>query len=644
LTIRYLRLSGMALALSAVACNTAQAASDNADASSTLPAITVTNSRFAETFAQSLPQTTVITSDAIEQSGLTDVSQILQKLGNVPTRINLNGTPDLSLDLRGYGTTSDNNVVVLLDGVRLSEIEQATARVSMIPVESIDHIEIIRGGSSVLYGEGATSGIINIVSHSKLTDLATLSAGGGSFSTAEGNAYASRRIGDTSVALFGKSFQTDNYRDNNRSEVHSGGGSVIWQPKPDATLGLRFFADSEDTRFPGPLTLSQFQQNPRQTLTPDDRGTISGGTFTLFGSIRYGNTDFALDANARNKEASSVLPSLGGTTVSSADFLSLSPRAKVHDWLTQNNELAAGIDLSRWDRTYSSVYPAYPQYSLVGEHLIQNSSALYVRDDWAITDADRLVVGGRAERIQKEIAASSNFPLTAFEVQYTRVLLRRLEGYVRTGESYRVANIDEIRGAAGTLLPQTSMDYELGLAWDRAAPTHATLRVFRSDIRNELVFDPVQFINLNLPPTRRQGVELEGAYQLNPQLALRGSWQSIQALFVDGAYQGHRVPLVPRFNAQTGVEWNPLPNQALDLSARWVGDQPMDSDFLGTQPPIPFYWTADFRYSWAWTRQWTLFAAANNLMNRKYYDYANSYGAYYPSPGINFSASLKYRF
>ncbi|MDE2259589.1 MAG: TonB-dependent receptor [Betaproteobacteria bacterium] len=615
-----------------------------ADPVSGLSPITVMSSRFDESLDQSLPQTTIITSGDIERSGLSDVSQILQKLGNVPTRINLSGTQDQSIDLRGYGITSDNNVVILLDGVRLSEIEQAAARTSMIPVESIDHIEIIRGGSSVLYGEGATSGVINIVSKNHPGDSTIISGGLGSFATKESNIWASRQIDGTSVALFGKTLNTDNYRDNNQAQVRTGGAAVQWQPDADRTLGIRLYSDSEDTRFPGPLTLTQFQQNPRQTVTPNDSGNISGNVVTVFGKAMVNNTELAIDANVRNKQSTSNLPSLGGSTDISANFEDLSPRAKIHDAGFKGNDLTLGLDLSRWDRMYSSVYPAYPQYSTVGEHLIQNSDALYLRDDWNLDPVDRIVAGGRVERIQKELAANDSSNLHAFELQYIRTLFSKLESYVRTGESYRVANIDELRGAAGNLLPQTSMDYEAGISWNRMAPSNATLRVFRSNIHNELVFDPVQFININLPPTQREGIEIEGSYQAAPSFALRGSGQWIKAVFVDGAYQGHRVPLVPQFNIQTGVQWKPEAHQTLDLSARLVGQQPVDSDFMGTMPPIPFYWTADLRYNSILSKQWTLVASANNLLNRQYYDYANSYGAFYPSPGRNFGMLVKYAF
>lgn len=622
----------------------ASGADDSSSETPGLAPITVLSSRFDETPAQALPQTTIVTSEEIARSGLTDVSQILQKLGNVPTRINLNGTQDQSIDLRGYGITSDNNVVVLLDGVRLSEIDQTAARTSMIPVESIDHIEIFRGGSSVLYGEGATSGIINIVSKGNPGNSTVASAGLGSFATKEGNLWASKQIDTTSVALFGKLFNTDNYRANNQAQVRTGGASLQWQPDATQSLGVRLYSDSEDTRFPGPLTLAQFQQNPRQTFTPFDAGTISGNDVTVFGKALYDRTELAFEANVRNKQETSNLPSLGGNTSIAADFSGFSPRARIHDAGVQGNELTTGIDLSRWDRTYSSVYPAYPQYSTVGEHLIQNSSAVYVRDDWTLTPTDRLIAGVRTERIQKEVASNDSSNLSAFELQYVRTLFSAVESYVRTGQSYRVANIDELRGAAANLLPQTSMDYETGITWNRLAPSNATLRLFRSDIQNELMFDPVQYINVNLPPTQRQGLELEGRYQVVPDVALRGSGQWIRAIFVDGPYQGHRIPLVPLFNIQAGAEWKAMERQTWDLMARFVGPQAVDSDFFGVQPPIPYYWTADLRYNATLTQKWSLVASANNLLNRQYYDYANTYGAIYPSPGRMMSLLAKYRF
>ncbi len=648
----YLAIFANALPLFLSFMSAPTSAAEPTDSAAALPLITVSASRFDESLGQTLPQTTLITHTAIEKSGLTDVSQILQKLGNVPTRINLTGAQDLSIDLRGYGATSDNNVVILLDGVRLSEIEQATARVSMIPVETIDHIEIIRGGSSVLFGEGATSGVINIVSRKRLDDLATVSAGLGSFSTQESSAYVSKQNGAVSIAAYGKTLNTDNYRQNNQEQIRSGGAAVQYQPQPNTLLGMRLYTDQEATHLPGPLTLAQFQQNPQQSINPNDYGTTSGNTVTLFGSTLIQNTELAVDINARNKQANSVLPSLGGSTNSSAHYFGVSPRAKIHDLLVAGNDLSFGMDLSRWDRTYSSIYPAYPAFSTIDESLVQNSLAAYFRDDWTLSPSNRLTMGARLENIQKEVVhfngagASPNTrnALSAVELQYTHSWSSTMEAYARTGQSYRVPNIDDLRGAAASLLPQTALDFELGLSFQRLSPSNATLRVFRSDIHNELAYDPVQYTNVNLAPTQREGVELEGRYQAASGIALRGSLQVIRALFSQGAYAGNRVPLVPSFNAQSGIEWEVTPNQSVDLSARLVGPQYVDSDFTNTLAQIPFFWTADLRYSNKLSAHWSISMSLNNLLDRKYYDYANSYSGYYPSPGRNGEVQLKYHF
>jgi iron complex outermembrane receptor protein len=54
-------------------------------------------------------------------------------------------------------------MVIMVDGVRLNENELASSVLSTIPIDTVERIEIVRGGSSVLYGEGATGGVIQIV-------------------------------------------------------------------------------------------------------------------------------------------------------------------------------------------------------------------------------------------------------------------------------------------------------------------------------------------------------------------------------------------------------------------------------------------------------------------------------------------------
>ena len=76
------------------------------------------------------------------------------------------------------------NLVVLLDGQRLNENELTGIKWSSIPINSIERIEIMRGAGAVLYGAGATGGVINIITRTpgrkptqkRLTNGETVSA------------------------------------------------------------------------------------------------------------------------------------------------------------------------------------------------------------------------------------------------------------------------------------------------------------------------------------------------------------------------------------------------------------------------------------------------------------------------------------
>ena len=154
----------------------------SSEGASVLPSITVYASRFEEKLADALPQTSVVTAAEIQKSGASNVSEVLSKVAGLPMRINLDGSTNAVIDMKGYGDTASNNVVVLLDGVRLSESEQTVARTSMIPLEAIDHIEITKTGNSVLYGDGATGGTVNIVTKKNAGNLTMVSGGLASYS------------------------------------------------------------------------------------------------------------------------------------------------------------------------------------------------------------------------------------------------------------------------------------------------------------------------------------------------------------------------------------------------------------------------------------------------------------------------------
>jgi len=201
-----------AITLAALAAFAAPAYSQNDDA------ISVTATRFPERRPQAPVGMTVITAEQISRDTARTLPELLGHLGGLHTRNN-SGDPNLQIDLRGFGITGDQNTLVLLDGLRLSEADLESAQLSAIPLESIERIEIVRGAGAVLYGAGATGGTINIITRrspaGETRGNALARAGG--FGTEELRGGFSRQ-GEVFGGGVAASYEdTDGYRSNSRA-------------------------------------------------------------------------------------------------------------------------------------------------------------------------------------------------------------------------------------------------------------------------------------------------------------------------------------------------------------------------------------------------------------------------------------------
>jgi hypothetical protein len=81
--------------------------------------------------------------DEIRSAGVNDVNAAIRKIGGVFGRQSLDSSPDFALDLRGFGTNGAQNMVIMVDGVRLNENELASAVLSTIPIDTVERIEIV---------------------------------------------------------------------------------------------------------------------------------------------------------------------------------------------------------------------------------------------------------------------------------------------------------------------------------------------------------------------------------------------------------------------------------------------------------------------------------------------------------------------
>ncbi len=647
----------------------AQAQSDAQD----IPEIIVTASRSEQDLQTAPVGATIITRAQIESAGVVDANEAIRKIGGVAARGDLNGGKEYALDLRGFGATADNNTVVLVDGIRISENEQAAARLSSIAANSIERIEIIRGGASVMWGEGATAGVINIITRRDGKAGVSGQVGVGAETYGGRDGLAILRVGSESgKAVFdinARSNSSTGYRMNSQSsqDVVSMGLSA---KEGDLSTRVRFDHESADNRFAGPLTLALLQADPRQAKSDqlNNWGTLQQTRFSTGLDFNFGAWAAIIDMGIKSKSATSNYPSLANTTTSTttSNTTQLTPRL-VYKGLVGSMVLTTnmGLEVKGWQYNNNGYLNPFGNGPVRNGN--QTNRAAFVMTDWLFPTQTRLVAGYRAENIVKTsqdagaslIGLSNN--LTAAELSLNQTVQKGTDVYVRTAKSYRMANIDDIVGVTTllSLLPQTSIDKEIGIKL-RDGKQQLTVRYFLQNTSNEIAYDPnagpISFgspagSNVNLDPTQRKGIELQGSAEVASNVTLSGNFQSIKAVFNGGTYAGNRIPLVSNQTATARVAYKLDQQQSVEGALRILGASMYGGDIgnaCGKEVPSTRMFDALYRYK---TKAYEIGLGVNNLTNVLGYT-GFSYGcgtafpslSYYPDAGRTLRATLKYNF
>jgi iron complex outermembrane recepter protein len=109
---------------------------------------------------------TVIDREAIKNSNASDIGDLLKSEAGLWVDKGSSSNPsEIFIDARGFNSGGSNasRMIVLIDGQRANRSDLGTPDWSVVPIESIERIEIMRGSATALYGDNAMSGSINII-------------------------------------------------------------------------------------------------------------------------------------------------------------------------------------------------------------------------------------------------------------------------------------------------------------------------------------------------------------------------------------------------------------------------------------------------------------------------------------------------
>ena len=144
-----------------------------------------------------LPQTvSIIQSDAFALRAYVDAGDLLATDQSVQIEESLSGRKTVSI--RG-GNADD--VLVLYNGFRLNRPYDNVFDLSLIDMQNIEQIEIVKGGHSVLYGSDAFSGVINIVPKNTKDKNVKISQQFGSYDSGFWNANGQLKIKNSFLSI-----------------------------------------------------------------------------------------------------------------------------------------------------------------------------------------------------------------------------------------------------------------------------------------------------------------------------------------------------------------------------------------------------------------------------------------------------------
>ncbi|MDP8079379.1 TonB-dependent receptor [Phocoenobacter skyensis] len=192
----------------------------------------------------------VISKEQIQEKGHRTISDILAEVPSV----SVGATGHGQIDIRGQGADqASRNIQVIVDGVPITALTNHPNQLNydVIPVEQIERIEIIPGGGSVLYGSGASGGIVNITSSVKSVDNPVYSLSGESNSKGYRlNVNLGTRLNDNLAVTFNASklnrdlHFVDTFR---HSEYYSAG--LSWDINDTQNLTVRASHLNEDSLY-----------------------------------------------------------------------------------------------------------------------------------------------------------------------------------------------------------------------------------------------------------------------------------------------------------------------------------------------------------------------------------------------------------
>jgi len=529
----------------------------------------------------------VHTRGMIEQSGASSLYDYLSQRTSVQVLPGFGNKYTPKLDMRGYGIGDGyQNIVVTLDGRRLNNIDTVGQLIGSIPLADIERIEITKGSGSVMFGDGATAGSIQIITRPHTGVSVHVSAGNAG--AIAGTVTAGVKKQRVSLSASADYSSMNGYSDADVTGHKDASSNRTWRggfelrPVDRLKLGLDLSSTRIDTRYPGPLTLAEFSADPAQN---------SGNTYThqvlesdLWGvsaglEIRHGLT-LTVKHGREDKLSNFVTGSFKSDYDYTSDELALQHRGESLDF-TMGVQYFDGTRIDR---------------NGFGDNDTSKRNIGWFAQGQYRSGAVTYSAGMRHEDVRYVYAPligaalEADHALNAWDIGMNYRMDDALSVFANYNRAFQTPDIDRffLFGGGFNAFIDPAISHTINLGLNHTTPRNRLkLTLFRANLDNEIYFNAGTFTNTNLDKTHKYGLELQDVWRVSEPVTINLNYAYTRAV-IDrendggGAMNGKDLPGVPRHGVTLGLAYQWPNASSLYVNHVWRSSAHAADDFANT--------------------------------------------------------------
>lgn len=607
----------------------------------------ISTENFETSVLDTAKNVTIVTQEDIQNKGASTVAEALR---GVPGLIvNSIGGSDPVFDLRGSGATAKSNTLVLLDGIPLNAVD-GTYNTSQIPVDLIDKIEVIPSGGAVMYGDGATGGVINIITKSPedRSNYGNIGMEIGSWNTIKGNVNYGTKIGDK--FLFDLSYnnnKSDGYRSldpryssgNTKESVWIRGKYLL----DDGYLEAKYNYGKNKDSWTSALTKEQFEENPKQIGKDAGKELNRINNYMMTYNKKIGeNLSFLIYGGYDNKKLSPK--ATWGNSRTDIEQYYIKPQLKYI--YGKDSYVIFGGDYRKSEVERLTYKKKLEKESFAG--YLTNKTTIgklqlsqgYRRSSDKYNDKSVMSI--------KDL--NKKFDSDSFELAANYLYSDTGSIYLSFTQGFRTPNADDLGYWYGDIDVQETKAYEFGIK-DMYKNTFISSSIFLIDSDKEIYYEKVSGYggkNRNFDgKVRRIGGQVSLQHYFD-KLTLRENISYIQPKITSGIHDGKEFAGVSRWQGNIGMSYNILSNMIFNIDGYYFGKAYNSDDFSNKLGKNDDYITVDTNIRYNFDNGFEIYGGIRNLFDKEYANAVVTSGtgdkAYHPADGRSYYAGFKYSF